>query len=253
MEKYGFVYMTENLINGKKYIGQRKYTDGWEEYLGSGKLLKLAIDKYGRENFQKVILQDAYSKDELNELERYYIKLYDACKRKDFYNLAGGGTGGNVLEGYDEETQKLIRAKQRATVLEYSKSHWGELSPGHILTEEVVMQIVDRLLHQVECHETITDIANDFAVPVATIHDIRHHRTWSPLTDGIIFPEIPFELRYSHAPCKPVVAFTVDGEFVGEYASAREAGQDLGIGYRMISRVAKGERPYTHGYVFKFA
>lgn len=38
---YGFIYITTNLINGKKYIGQKKgYND---TYLGSGKILKLAI------------------------------------------------------------------------------------------------------------------------------------------------------------------------------------------------------------------
>lgn len=43
---YGFIYITTNLINGKKYIGQKKgYND---TYLGSGKILKLAIKKYGR-------------------------------------------------------------------------------------------------------------------------------------------------------------------------------------------------------------
>lgn len=253
MEKYGFVYITVNLVNGKKYIGQRKYVDGWEEYLGSGKLLIRAIHKYGKENFQKTILQDAYSKEELDELEKYYIKLYDACNSDEFYNLASGGTGGNVLEGYDEEVKERIKAKQRAAVSSASKLRCGESAPSHILSEEDVIQIVDRMLHQIENSETVTDIANDFNVSVNTVYDVRHHRTWAHLTEGVAFPEIPSSLKHSHPPRKPIVAFTVDGEFVGEYASARDAARELGVGYRMISRVVNGVRPYTHGYVFKYA
>ena len=48
---YGFIYITTNHINGKKYIGQRKYDKQgkWKEYLGSGVVLSKAIKKYGIE------------------------------------------------------------------------------------------------------------------------------------------------------------------------------------------------------------
>ena len=55
-EFYGFVYMTTNLINGKRYIGQRKYYEGNDEYLGSGNLIRAAVQKYGKDNFSRVIL-----------------------------------------------------------------------------------------------------------------------------------------------------------------------------------------------------
>ena len=48
---YGFVYITTNHVNGKQYIGQRKYDKQgkWKEYLGSGIILSRAIEKYGIE------------------------------------------------------------------------------------------------------------------------------------------------------------------------------------------------------------
>lgn len=48
---FGYIYETTNLINGKKYIGQKTSRVFLkEEYLGSGKGIKLAIDKYGLNN-----------------------------------------------------------------------------------------------------------------------------------------------------------------------------------------------------------
>ena len=37
---YGFIYITTNMKNGMKYLGQRKFNQGWQSYLGSGMRLK---------------------------------------------------------------------------------------------------------------------------------------------------------------------------------------------------------------------
>ena len=71
--KFGFVYLTENLVNGKKYIGQTT-KDQNINYLGSGKYLLRAIEKYGKENFKRSILAYADTKEQLNELERQEIQ-----------------------------------------------------------------------------------------------------------------------------------------------------------------------------------
>jgi len=50
------IYKTTNLINGKIYVGQHKTDIKEDGYLGSGKLLRLAILKYGINNFIREIL-----------------------------------------------------------------------------------------------------------------------------------------------------------------------------------------------------
>ena len=53
--KQHYIYLTTNKINGMKYIGKH-YGELDDSYLGSGKILKRAIEKYGKENFEKSIL-----------------------------------------------------------------------------------------------------------------------------------------------------------------------------------------------------
>lgn len=108
---YGFIYITTNLINGKKYIGQRKFTHDWQNYLGSGTLLKKAVSKYGKENFYRTIVYIADSKAELNEAEKQYIECHDACNNDDYYNIASGGEGGDTLSGKSEYEMKLFKEK----------------------------------------------------------------------------------------------------------------------------------------------
>ena len=92
---YGYVYMTTNLVDGKKYIGQHKSTKFNPNYKGSGKYLKFAVDKYGAENFKVELLEWCETKEKLDQQEAYYIEFYDAVNSKDFYNLVPGGFGNN--------------------------------------------------------------------------------------------------------------------------------------------------------------
>lgn len=90
---YGFVYITTNLLNGKKYIGKRSFKDGWIEYLGSGTLLREDIKKFGEKNFKKELIEICKTEEILNERESYWIKHFDAKKSDDFYNLTDRKSG----------------------------------------------------------------------------------------------------------------------------------------------------------------
>lgn len=54
IEKYiGFIYITINRTNGRSYIGKKHFIHGWEDYLGSGKIIKQAIKKRVKITFTK--------------------------------------------------------------------------------------------------------------------------------------------------------------------------------------------------------
>lgn len=127
------VYMTTNLINGKRYIGRDMYNK--PEYLGSGKLLNKAIDKYGRENFEKMILQECKTLDELKSAEEYWIRKYDAANDNMFYNILDGSTGGDTITNHpDKELIKdkirKARSKQVINHSEETKKKIGDAQRG---------------------------------------------------------------------------------------------------------------------------
>ena len=88
------IYKVVNKINGKWYIGKDAGNHAY--YLGSGKILKNAINKYGKENFEKIILEYCNDKTHLAEREKHWIAESNATTDPMSYNLASGGEGGDL-------------------------------------------------------------------------------------------------------------------------------------------------------------
>lgn len=87
-----YLYKITNLINNREYIGVHKAKSLNNSYYGSGKLIKLAIKKYGKENFKKEILMLADSYEEVLELEKLAVTP-EYIKSQLSYNLREGGMG----------------------------------------------------------------------------------------------------------------------------------------------------------------
>jgi group I intron endonuclease len=98
------------LLDGKFYIGKHQTKNLEDDYLGSGKLLKRAIKKHGKENFKKEILEICKTEEEMNAAEKRLVVICDQS-----YNLCEGGHGGfgyiNNLGLQHTEKRKAAVAK----------------------------------------------------------------------------------------------------------------------------------------------
>ena len=128
---YGYVYKTTNLLNNRIYIGQRKGMFN-PKYLGSGLILRQAVDKYGSDNFKVELL--AYAKDPelLHALEKSHIaKVKKDMLQNAYYNIADGGNGGPTRTGYitSEETKAKMRHPHGPLSDEAKKNHHPAPNP----------------------------------------------------------------------------------------------------------------------------
>ena len=90
-KKYHFTYQTKNMINGKLYIGRHSTDNLNDEYIGSGKNLKRAILKYGKNNFAIEVLCFFDTLDDLIKEEEFIVD--DTwCLNKNTYNIVKGGS-----------------------------------------------------------------------------------------------------------------------------------------------------------------
>jgi hypothetical protein len=98
------IYKVINKLNGKWYIGKDAANRPY--YYGSGVAIKNAIGKYGKENFEKTILETCNNKEHLSEREKFWIATTDATNDSTSYNLASGGEGGDLSRYIDYSARK---------------------------------------------------------------------------------------------------------------------------------------------------
>ena len=132
------IYMIQNLVNFKVYIGQSvDIEDRWKGHInafnkgkGINKHFQNSWDKYGEDNFEFTILCEC-DESQLNTMEEYYIfelMTYDP----DFgYNKNYGGNGiGTIQEIRDiigEQSKKWwSNDEYRNTIINKSKDVWKD-------------------------------------------------------------------------------------------------------------------------------
>lgn len=129
-DPYGFVYITTNLINGKRYIGAKKFDKrgSWKNYLGRGVILENALKKYSKKNFIKEIISIHYSYQELFNAEEKLISFCNATHSDDYYNISDGQYSDNWAKYTKEEISCSNKGK---TIGDKNACYWkGKESPN---------------------------------------------------------------------------------------------------------------------------
>lgn len=131
-----YLYKHTNKTNGKVYIG--KATNPQSRWENQGYKYKTcprfwsAIQHYGWDNFEHEILLACETQEEINILEKEYIKKYRALEPDFGYNLSEGGTGGNVWAGKTQAEKEAYAEKQRQETLSRGQEWHDKLSKAQL-------------------------------------------------------------------------------------------------------------------------
>ena len=117
---FGFVYIIQNKITNKKYIGKkffystnrvvqkgktrrkviRKFSD-WKKYYGSSKSLKEDVELYGKGSFSRTILSLHVSRGDVNYYEMKEQVIRDVLNSEEYYN-------DNILSRWYRKKNKTV-------------------------------------------------------------------------------------------------------------------------------------------------
>lgn len=169
---YGYIYLIRNTVNGKVYVGltTKDFDSRYRKNLLTthNPHLKASILKYGEDKFEVIKdLAVAYSKEELDELEKHYIKEFDSMNPEKGYNKTEGGHSGkwseeakkkqserNRGEGNPRYGVHLDEETKRKISLSVTKSITGKGNPmyGKKHTEETKRLMSEKRKKRVKCN-----------------------------------------------------------------------------------------------------
>jgi len=122
---YYIIYKITNKLNQRYYIGSHMTENIDDGYLGSGDLIKAAIIKYGKENFEKEIIFMAFDEKSLNWAEEQLVIIHEHDNKS--YNLIPGGHRPPLHFG---ENHPMKRPEVAASVSETKKKRY-KTQPHH--------------------------------------------------------------------------------------------------------------------------
>lgn len=214
------VYKHINKINGKVYVGQTVHSveRRWRKN-GAGYrigIFKLAIQKYGWDNFEHVIIETGLTKEEANKLEISLIKEYKNLGLS--YNITDGGEGFLGFKMSEEAKTKISKIHKGKTLPEYMKIQTSLRFKGVPLSEKHKSKISAALIGKPKSE-------------AAKRHMRKNHKL--------------------HNLVK-IVKCDRENNVICVYESIAEASRDTGILQTHISRCARGKRPSAGGFIWKY-
>ena len=232
------IYLVENLLNHKKYIGQAKNIK--QRFVKNHKYdyknpnncnyetkFYQALRKYGLDNFKVEVLQ-LCEEEELDRLEVEYIDKYDSFING--YNSTKGGQfwSPNIHSEETEEKRRITREK--------NKSLMSENHPRAKLTNQQVWDIRQRYIDG----ESIKEIYEDFK-------DLySNQQTFKRIVLGqtyITVGNIPNkeQVRHTNAKLTDVQIKEIRNSYKKGVISYRELGEKYNLSDSSLAAIIKRE------------
>ncbi|MCK9575515.1 MAG: GIY-YIG nuclease family protein [Candidatus Pacearchaeota archaeon] len=232
------IYKTTNLINGKIYIGKDCRNN--PKYIGSGKLLRFAIIKYGKSNFKKEIIDTADTNKELCEKEIYWINIYNSTSRIIGYNITVGGEGGDTYAN-----NPLIDKNRK-----FTDEHKQKISENHHDVNGKNNPMYGKCAYDIWVEKYGNTIANEKLQSAKEKQSLSHKERFTAEIREL-YSNRAKGRKNSRYKNIIILQFSLTNEFIAEwpdYIALKEAGYNE----KMISSVCRGNRKTANGYKWKF-
>ena len=213
------VYVHINKINDKRYVGQtnnieRRWRSNGVDYKNSLYFYN-AIQKYGWNNFEHIILKDNLTKEEADKWEKYYIDFYHSRYNENGYNIREGGN-----RQLSEET------RQKLSQIAKEKGLWkGDNNPRHLDPLFGERNGMYGKKHSEETKQKISEANKGRQLTEETKQKISNF------------------MNNNHPRAKKVICLETGEVFL----STRKAAEAYNTSHTCISRVCNGERKTTAG------
>ena len=142
------VYVHINRANGKRYVGitsKQKPEHRWNSGRGykENSHFYSAIEKYGWDQFEHIIIYDHLSEEEAKDAERRLIEMWETQNPAFGYNMTSGGDGTPDFHPTEETRAKLSNARKRENLSEETLKRRSEGLRGRKFSEEHKRKIGD--------------------------------------------------------------------------------------------------------------
>ena len=253
----GLIYKIENKTDGKIYIGQTQTTlksriAKHKEIVETSTChIHRAIKKYGWDNFTVEVVEDCIPNEQLNDREIYWIEYYNSFKEGYNMNLGGNGRLVNtreVLELWEQGNTITDITNQLPTKKDTVRQilHEAGITSEEIQHRKGIHRSPDLDLEKIRKLWEEGKTTRQIRVECGNIGQGLLLKKLDEL--GISSEE---RARRQHKT-KEVHQFSLDGEYLASFDSAREAGEKFGINPHQIRATCSGKQKSSGGYRWSY-
>ena len=134
------VYIHINKTNGKRYYGitkqepKKRWQNG-KKY-GNNDHFTNAINYYGWDNFDHIVIARGLTEEEAKWLEIELIRELDTTNRDKGYNITKGGEGTNGYKHTEETRKNISKIHKGKTLSDETRKKLSEAMKGKTLSDE---------------------------------------------------------------------------------------------------------------------